>query len=280
MEATGGALNAETLGSSRTEVAPGKILRCQTCRFVFSAFRPTDEELHTLYRSMDTTMYEREAPGRRKTAERLMRMVKRYFAGGNLVDVGCASGSFLSIAADAGWTVTGVEPSEILAQRAIKAVGDRGTIYCSTLQQAGLTPSSFDALTLWDVLEHVTHPVSFLTDCVHLLKPGGYLFLNLPDIGSAQARFLRERWPLFLPEHLNYFDRNTLTLCAEKSGLHLVDFDRRPASFTLGYVMYRMAQHQIPGSGLGYEAVKKNALGNLTVPVHLGETFGVWRRPL
>jgi SAM-dependent methyltransferase len=278
MNSKDGVLNADTLGSSRTEVTPGKILRCRTCGFVFSAFRPTDEELHTLYREMDPTVYERETPGRQRTAERHLKMVQQYLTSGRLVDVGCASGSFLSVAADAGWMVTGVEPSEILANRAIKALTGRGEIYCSTLQRANLSSSSFDALTLWDVLEHVTHPVSFLTDCVRLLKPGGYLFLNLPDISSIQARFLRERWPLFLPEHLNYFDRNTLKFCAEKTGLEWVGFDRRPASFTLRYVLYRLAQHKIPTTTLGYKILQNNALGNLTVPVYLGETFGVWRR--
>ena len=278
IDAKGGTLAADALGSSRTNVTHGKILRCQTCRFVFSEFRPADEELHTLYRQMDPTMYEKEAPGRKKTAERHLKMVQRHISGAKLVDVGCASGSFLDVASDAGWSVTGVEPSEVLASLATKALGGRGQVRCSTLQEANLSPSSFDALTLWDVLEHVTEPVTFLADCAGLLKPGGYLFANLPDINSIQARVLGARWPLLLAEHLNYFDRETLKLCGEKTGLQWVAFDRRPASFTLEYILHRLSQHGIPASAFGHRMVQQNALGSLSIPIYLGETFAVWTR--
>jgi hypothetical protein len=128
------------------------------------------------------------------------------------------------------------------------------------------------------VLEHVTDPVSFLGDCADLLKPEGYLFANLPDINSIQARLLGERWPLLLAEHLNYFDRDTLKLCGEKVGLQWVAFDRRPASFTLEYILYRLSQHRIPASEFGYRMVQKNTLGSMSIPIYLGETFAVWRR--
>jgi SAM-dependent methyltransferase len=278
IDAKGGPLAADALGSSRTNVTHGKILRCQSCRFVFSEFRPADEELHTLYRQMDPTVYEKEAPGRLKTAERHLKMVGRHISGGRLVDVGCASGSFLAVAAEAGWSVTGIEPSETLARHAKEALRGRGEVYCSTLQEANLARASFDALTLWDVLEHVTDPVSFLGDCAGLLKPGGHLFANLPDISSIQARLLGERWPLLLAEHLNYFDRDTLRLCGEKVGLQWVAFDRRPASFTLEYILYRLSQHRIPASDLAYRMVQHNALGNVSLPIYLGETFAVWTR--
>jgi SAM-dependent methyltransferase len=128
---------------------------------------------------------------------------------------------FLAAAAEAGWAVTGVEPLEVLASYAKEALRGRGEVHCSTLQEANLG-RSFDALTFWDVLEHVTEPLAFLADCAGLLKPGGYLFANLPDIGSIQARLLGDRWPLLLAEHLNCFDRSTLKLCGEKAGLQWV----------------------------------------------------------
>jgi 2-polyprenyl-3-methyl-5-hydroxy-6-metoxy-1,4-benzoquinol methylase len=278
ISATGGALAADSLGSSRINVSYGKILRCRSCRFVFSEFRPADEELHTLYRAMDPTVYEKEMSGRRQTAERHLKMMERYISTGNLVDVGCASGSFLAAAVAAGWVVTGVEPSKVLASHAKEALRGHGEVHCSTLQEANLVSASFDALTLWDVLEHVTDSVSFLGDCVRLLKPGGYLFANVPDISSIQARLLGKRWPLLLAEHLNYFDRDTLKLCGEKAGLRWVAFNRRPASFTLEYILFRLSQHRIPASAFGHRMVQRNLLGNVNIPIYLGETFVVWTR--
>ncbi len=278
INAKGGSLAADTLGSSRTNVSHRKILRCRSCQFVFSEFRPADEELHTLYRAMDPTVYEKETSGRRQTAERHLKMMERYISVGNLVDVGCASGSFLAAAVAAGWRVTGVEPSEVLAGHAREALRGCGEVHCSTLQEANLVSASFDALTLWDVLEHVTDPVSFLANCARLLKPEGYLFANVPDINSIQARLFGERWPLLLAEHLNYFSRDTLKLCGEKTGLQWVAFDRRPASFSLEYILLRLSQHRIPASAFGHRMVQRNALGNVNIPIYLGETFAVWTR--
>ena len=279
IDAKGATLAAEALGSSRTTVAHGKVLRCRACQFVFSEFRPADEELHTLYREMNPSVYEKEAPGRLKTAQRHLKKISKYVTSGSLVDIGCASGSFLKVAADSGWKVTGVEPSEVLAGHAKELLQGRGEVYCATLQEASLPRASFDVLTLWDVLEHVTDPLGFLTSCAQLIKPGGYLFANLPDISSLQARLMGERWPLLLAEHLNYFDRNTLTRCGEQAGLQRIAFDRRPATFTLGYVLYRLSQHRIPATGLAHRMVEGNALGSLSIPVYLGETFAVRSKP-
>jgi SAM-dependent methyltransferase len=276
IDAKGGTLSAEALGSSRTDVSHGKVLRCGACNFVFSEFRPPDEDLHVLYREMNPEVYEKEAPGRLRTAQRHLRLIQRFAKGGNLIDVGCASGSFLSVAAKAGWAVTGVEPSEMLADLAKRQLAGIGEVYCSTLQEANLAPSSFDALTLWDVLEHVTDPVGFLRFCVGMLKPGGHLFVNLPDIGSFEARLLGRRWPLLLAEHLNYFDRETLNRCADEAGLTWLAFDRRPASFTVEYVLHRLSQHGIPASRALHGVVQNNFLGGLCIPVYLGETFGAW----
>jgi SAM-dependent methyltransferase len=279
IEAPAATLDAATLGSSRKNVSHGRLLRCRACHFVFSQLRPADEDLHTLYRKMDPSVYEKEAHGRRKTSLRHLAIVQKYKQGGKLLDAGCASGVLLACAADAGWDVTGVEPSEVLAAKAKQSLDGRGEVICATLQDAGLPASSFDVLTLWDVLEHVREPVPFLKTCVSLIKPGGYLIANVPDIRSRPARLLGERWPLLLPEHLNYFDRDTLKLAGEKVNLKWVSFGRRPASFSVDYIFYRLAQHHLPGARLAHRAVTDNRLGRFCFPIYLGESYVVWTRP-
>ena len=273
-------LAASDLGSSRQDVSHGKILRCRACRFGFRQSRPAEEELSALYRKLDPNVYEKESRGRLNTAQRHLKIVQRYVQGGRLLDVGCASGAFLRCAADAGWSVVGVEPAEVLCAKAQQMLSGRGEVFCIPLQQADLPASSFDALTLWDVLEHVPDPRTFLRHCASLLKPGGYLFANVPDLDSLQARLLRGRWPLLLAEHLNYFNRRSLKLCGELAQLHWVDFGRRPASFSLEYVLYRLAQHRVPGASLGHKFTGKTFLGEICIPAFLGESYGVWTLPL
>lgn len=272
-------LSASDLGSSRREVSHGKILRCRACRFGFRALRPAEEELSTLYRQLDPDVYEKESRGRIKTAKRHLEIVRRYVAGGRVLDVGCASGAFLDCAADAGWSVVGVEPAEILCHKAAQLLRGRGEVHCVALQLADLPLSSFDVVTLWDVLEHVPDPLRFLQHCANLLRPGGYLLANVPDLDSLQSRLLGERWPLLLAEHLNYFNRQSLTLCGDLAQLRCVDFGRRPASFSMEYVLYRLAQHRIPGASFGHRLLQGSFLSGICVPVFLGETYIVWTRP-
>jgi SAM-dependent methyltransferase len=268
------ALDASITGSSRQAVSPGRIMRCRVCLFGFRQMRSSPDVLAELYRCMDTVVYESEATGRDRTARRHLAIVERHAHRGRLLDVGCAGGLFLHHALRAGWSVTGIEPSEALSTEARERLGSKGEIHCGTLEGAILLPG-FDAVTLWDVLEHVPDPRAFLYACRALLRPGGHLFLNVPDLDSLEARLLGRRWPLFLPEHLNYFNRGSLRLCGERAGLTLVRFGRRRASFSVKYVAKRVAQHGIPGSKMLLK-LSETPLGRLLIPVSLGETYAVW----
>jgi SAM-dependent methyltransferase len=271
-----GNLSSSDLGSSRQEIAHGKILLCRACRFGFRRLRPSEAELSSLYRELDPRMYEQESLGRWKTAARHLKIVQRYTIGSRLLDVGCASGSFLCCAADAGWSVLGLEPAEVLCNKARQRLGNRGKVHRVSLQQADLPPASFDVVTLWDVLEHVPDPITFLERCAALLKPGGFLFANVPDLDSLPARLLRERWPLLLAEHLNYFTRESLKRCGDAAKLRFIHFGKRPASFSLDYVFFRLMQHGIRGASLGYGILSRTSLRRLCIPVWLGESYAVW----
>jgi SAM-dependent methyltransferase len=176
-----------------------------------------------------------------------------------------------------GWTVAGVEPSAPLAEFAKRAAGGRADVQCCSLQDARFDPRSFDAITLFDVLEHVPDPIAFVASCRRLLKPDGLLFVNVPDIGSGIARLLGKRWPLLLPEHLNYFDRNSLQRCAGAAGFRVVQFSSRAASFSVGYVLHRLGQHDIPGARPAARWLDHGWLSSLVVSVPLGESLTAWR---
>jgi SAM-dependent methyltransferase len=230
-----------------------------------------------LYRRMDPRVYEAEAAGRARTAARHLRIVQRHQPPGRILDVGCASGLFLKLAAGAGWAVEGIEPSETLHRTAAAALAGVGQVHCGTLEESGLAPGSFDAITIWDVLEHVPDPNGFLARCRSLLRPEGRLYANVPNIDSKEARLLGKRWPLLLAEHLNYFNRSSLTICGQKAGLEWLSFGQRPSWFSTGYIMYRLAQHKIPGSSFG-SRLARGRLGKIAIPINLGEICAVGRR--
>jgi SAM-dependent methyltransferase len=176
-----------------------------------------------------------------------------------------------------GWIVTGVEPSEKQYQRAAKLLKPDTNIQQCVLQEARL-PGNFDLITLWDVLEHVTEPATFLQLAAQHLREGGYLMLNVPRIDSAIAKTLGPRWPLLLAEHLCYFTIPSLRICGESAHLKLIGTGTRPAIFSLAYVSFRASQHGIPGAEFAGRFLKASGLSKVWVPVWLGEMYAIFRR--
>jgi len=269
-------LDHTAFGSSRTDLSFGRILRCANCSLGFSETRPSEEQLKNLYGRLDATVYESETAGRIRTAQLHLKILNRYASRpGELLDIGCASGRFVSACVDAGWNVTGLEPSEVLSGQAQQLLKNRARILPATLQEADLDPRSFDAVTMWDVLEHVPDPGSFFRRAASLLKPGGLLLVNVPNLDSLPARMLRHRWPLLLPEHLNYFNPPSLRACARLSGVELLSLGSRPAHFSAKYVLYRVSQHAPLLIGIS-RLLSRSALAKSVVPVWMGELYAVW----
>jgi SAM-dependent methyltransferase len=271
-------ISLASVGSSRTLLSHGRILRCTLCGLAYRSFRPGGDQLAHLYRAADDRTYEAEMPNRWKTALRHKKVVGAHFSRtGQLLDIGCASGSFLRVMIDAGWSGDGIEPSESQFLRASKLLGTSSSIQLCTLQDA-LLAKDYDLVTLWDVLEHVVDPVEFLQLAGHHLKIGGYLALNVPRVDSAVARLLGSRWPLLLAEHLNYFTIPSLRICGKSAGLRLIEKGQRPSSFSLGYIFFRAAQHEIPGSALLSTVLNRSRFSKWPIPVWLGEIYAVFQK--
>jgi SAM-dependent methyltransferase len=269
-------ISVESVGSSRTLLSHGRVIRCSFCGLAYRSFRPNNDQLSRLYRVADDSTYEAEMPNRLRTARRHQRIIEKHVRGtGSVLDVGCASGAFLRQMRESGWGVTGVEPSEAQFRRATKVLGDNANIQQCVLQEASLQ-GDFDLVTMWDVLEHVTHPREFLSLAATLLRPGGSLVLNVPRIDSPAARLLGRRWPVLLAEHLNYFTVPSLRLCGEAAGLRLAHTGQRAAAFSLDYVLFRAGQHYVPGSAVARRLVNAIRISRWSIPIWIGEVYAVF----
>jgi 2-polyprenyl-3-methyl-5-hydroxy-6-metoxy-1,4-benzoquinol methylase len=95
--------------------------------------------------------------------------------GHRLLDVGCAYGHFLAAGRERGFDVTGLEIDKEVADAARR----RGfCVYDAYLEDLRLPDASYEAITLWDVIEHVSEPCALLKEATRLLKPGGILFVH------------------------------------------------------------------------------------------------------
>lgn len=138
-----------------------------------------------------------------------------------ILDVGCGSGQFLAFAKQMGWQPYGVEPDPVAADVARRLGIDVLANHVPDLNQA--YANWFDAVTLSHVIEHAHNPIEMLVHCRRVLKPGGYLWLETPNIDSAGYEFFGRHWRgLETPRHLVLFSSQSLRVALQKSGFEQV----------------------------------------------------------
>lgn len=245
-------------GSRRLHYAFSKgsyrIVRCADCRLLMINPQPSDAELAAIYDAQyflgepDDAGRERVARMKAATARTYLKRIAKYrgAAGGALLEIGCGRGELIAEAEALGYAVTGVEISTAAAEAA-RARLARGAVVCGELATAGFEPASFDVCVLSDVIEHVRGPLGLLRRVHGLLKPGGTLFIATPSLDSWSARLLRQNWMEFKPEHLTYFDANTI-----QNALFLAGFTRPlvlPGWKVLnaGYIAHHFQRFPVPG---------------------------------
>lgn len=136
-----------------------------------------------------------------------------------ILDIGCSSGVFLDLALKRGWKTNGVELNEKEAEYASKK---QHTIHNKLLQDV-VFDVKFDAITMWDVFEHIKDGAYYLNYMKNLLSDGGVIFLQVPSSDSLAAKMLREKCNMFDGlEHVNLYGVKSLELLCERCGLKIL----------------------------------------------------------
>ena len=140
-----------------------------------------------------------------------------------VLDVGCASGYFLSAAEEAGWVAHGVERSGNVANRARARF--HGQVHVGVFEKLIVPGAPFPVVTAWEVLEHAIDPGAFLGALTSHVAPGGLLALSTPLSDGVPARLMGKRFPMLTPpEHLSIFSRTSLNILAATCSLREVHF--------------------------------------------------------
>ena len=179
-----------------------------------------------------------------------------------ILDIGCGGGLFLSLLKQRGAQVTGIELSDSRAQYAKTTHGlniDKHPIE-SDLWQGGYT-QYFDAVTLWDVIEHVNYPRQTLLAAANVLKPGGLLLIDTPcrdsfyhQFGALTYRLTRGKYPTFLNAmysshlfgHKQIFSTSEMRKLFESIGLEVIDLHKfHELSFPYEFYLKKLFKSQM-----------------------------------
>jgi 2-polyprenyl-3-methyl-5-hydroxy-6-metoxy-1,4-benzoquinol methylase len=198
---------------------------CSACRCLFLNPMPADEEIAGFYPAQ--YWWSAAKPGLLKKFEGIYRrMALRGHvsfiskAAGNrmgldLLDVGCGSASLLGLMKQRGFRVRGVDFS---SEAAAVAKDENGVqVVVGSLEDAAFPGTSFDIVTLFHVMEHVTNPREVLKEVARILRPGGSVVLQVPNIDSWQFRIFGSKWyGLDIPRHvIDYSSDAMLRLLAD-----------------------------------------------------------------
>jgi 2-polyprenyl-3-methyl-5-hydroxy-6-metoxy-1,4-benzoquinol methylase len=149
-----------------------------------------------------------------------------------LLDVGCSSGAFLNTAVQLGFRAEGVEPAPKAAATA-QAAGLN--VRQGLLQEAGYADGQFDAITLFEVIEHLQQPLELLQECRRILRPGGILLIGTGNAASWSMAAMGARWEyLHIAKHgghVSFFSPESIALLGQRTGFSVAALHTRGVRF-------------------------------------------------
>lgn len=215
----------------------GQIVRCNNCSVVYT--NPV-ENISTLligYEDVIDHEYLETERYRKQLLKEHLSKINKWSKKGRLLDVGCFAGYFLKLADEDGWIPYGIEPS----RWAVNYAKENGALILgSSLYSTKLASDKFNAVTLWDVIEHLDTPHAALKIIHRSLKKGGIIALGTPNIDSMFSRFLGENCPFLIRMHLILYSPKTLRLLLEKNGFSVMSCTSYGRIFPLSYLLDRI----------------------------------------
>ncbi|OED41036.1 hypothetical protein AB833_10580 [Chromatiales bacterium (ex Bugula neritina AB1)] len=198
--------------------------QCRNCDGVFLSPKPNPEQLSNAYSSHYYGESTKKFIGPvewvidRFRSGRARLVSAKLGTNARVLDLGCGNGGFLANLSKLGIDAHGIELPGGSAERAVAL--SNITVHVGTLKNSNYVNQKFDAITLWHVFEHLETPRDTLDLIVKMLKPGGRLYLSLPNPDSFQARLFKGDWlhhdP---PRHLFYLGPQAMQRELEQLGL-------------------------------------------------------------
>lgn len=229
------------------------ILECKNCGLLITNPQPLPQNLARYYQSNDYISHSNKRSDlisriyqlvRTYTLGKKVNIIKRFTNGKEVLDIGCATGEFLDRCKNSGYNVTGIEPDEGARTFAQKTYG----LKVLTLDEVEQVSSgSFDVITQWHVLEHVS-ALNERFELMHkLLKKDGICILALPNPASADAAYYKKFWAAWdVPRHLFHFRRQSLKALAQKHHFEVINI--LPMKFDSYYVSILSEKHMTGSS--------------------------------
>lgn len=245
------------------------VYECARCHLRFTQDVPAAHEIGRYYQSEEYISHSNTSVGfvnglyqrvRRVTLAQKRRLLRELTgrATGSLLDVGCGTGEFAHAMREAGWHVRGLEPDA--GARAYAK-----TEYGLTVEEPRALyklHGTFDAVTLWHVLEHVHELHPYLDRLRELIDGSGVLVIAVPNYTSPDAERYGAHWAAYdVPRHLYHFSPDSLRRLLLSHDLEVAEM--RPMPFDGFYVSMLSEKYASGGRSSGLVGGVQSGLGTL-----------------
>ncbi|MEO8852781.1 MAG: class I SAM-dependent methyltransferase [Ginsengibacter sp.] len=206
------------------------VWECRNCTQRFTQNIPDQEKIAAYYQSENYISHSDTSKGlinnlyhkvRKRTLLQKRKLIEKTTrkSQGNILDIGAGTGAFLNTMKNANWNCTGIEPDKNAREKALELHGlnieDTDTLYT-------LSAGTFDAITLWHVLEHVHELHKYADQLRNLLSKNGKLFIAVPNYTSSDAKMYKQFWAAYdVPRHLYHFSPKSMEHLLNSHGLKL-----------------------------------------------------------
>lgn len=245
------------------------VWHCNDCSLRFTQDVPGQADIGAYYESAGYISHSDTKEGiinnlyhqvRKRTLISKQKLVKGVtgISKGEILDIGCGTGAFLNTMKNAGWSITGLEPDTAARMKAVELYG------ISPMEPQKLfelPPATFNAISMWHVLEHVHQLHEYMEQVSKLLTVGGRLLVAVPNYTSKDAGIYKEYWAAWdVPRHLYHFSPQSMERLVSRHRLKLVAV--KPMWFDSFYVSMLSEKYK-NGKGNIVKAVFNGFLSNL-----------------
>ena len=194
------------------------VFQCDSCGLAFT--HPQPDAIDEQYDSSYFDLYRKRRSFRLRRSDERLKRIELLSEPGRLLDIGCSLGYFVEAAQLRGWQASGIEISPFASEEARNLGLD---VHTGVLEAGNYPDSSFDCVTMWDVLEHVPDPTAHMREVRRILPAGGLVVIGTPNLAHIRFRMSGQSWRHLKPaEHIYYFQSNSLSRLLEKTGFKVV----------------------------------------------------------
>ncbi len=219
-----------------------RTVMCNCCGHVYS--NPRLENMYQYYKDVVDNNYLENEHLRIQTAKKIIKTIQAFAPKGKLLDIGCSTGDFLSVAKDF-YEAEGIELShwafEITQRRGLRV----HIKYLSEMAQSG---KLFDVVTLWGVVEHLENPAGEIRHINRLSNMGGIVCLWTGDTDSIFFRVMRKKWWYLMGQHIQLFSKKSLDRLMRDNGFEPAYKGIYPYTMSFEYLAILLNRYRFVGS--------------------------------